>query len=112
MLNRPRCTWCGGLDHPDVACPHPGANADYGEPPIRVVQQPRGQQPPRSAPVVHPRWGPLELLGFYLTWHIVQVCEGRCLVCRDAYEYLANQGALPLDVARVIADPSRKVGSC
>lgn len=101
-----RCPWCGGLADTTRPCPHARASRRYGGmlpiPPDEAISL-----RPRDEPV-GPRYGPLELIGMYLTWHMVAVCDGRCVPCQDAYEYLAGQGALPRDAARILADPSRR----
>jgi hypothetical protein len=47
--------------------------------------------------------GPVALIGQYLLWHAVTVCDGRCLVCLDAAAFLAEKDALPTDLGRLVA---------
>jgi hypothetical protein len=56
--------------------------------------------------VTDPRWGPVELLGQYLLWHAVQICQLSCLVCHDTLEYLTAQGAVP-DRLMVLVERAR-----
>lgn len=58
--------------------------------------------PPPSDPAPT-RWGPLEMLGQYLLWHAVNVCGARCLLCVDTLDYLRPFGAIPRELAPLLA---------